>query len=195
VVARIRARLAREEGMTIIELLTAMAILGFVLSGILAMFVGGLRAETDMNKRFQAQQNARLALVSMRKDIRTACSQLVPAGGMSVTFTEPNVTTGCGSGTSQVTWCASSASGTAPFGLYRQTGATCSYSTGVQKAGSLQCAGTNPPTCPTPVFAYTPVSGTRPQLQVYLPVQANLSNNAGNYTLSDVVTLRNAPVS
>ena len=53
-VARLRARLAQEEGMTLIELLTTMAILGFVMSGIVGVFVSGLHAEVDMNQRFQA---------------------------------------------------------------------------------------------------------------------------------------------
>ncbi|HET8752642.1 MAG TPA: prepilin-type N-terminal cleavage/methylation domain-containing protein, partial [Gaiellaceae bacterium] len=66
--ARIRAWLEREDGMTLPELLTTMAILSVVMAGILTMFVGGLNATTDMNERFQAQQNARLALSAMRTD-------------------------------------------------------------------------------------------------------------------------------
>src|SRR5262249_58448365 len=126
--ARIRAWLKREDGMTIPELLTSMAILAFVLTGIMAVFVGGLNATTDMNQRFQAQQDARLALTSLRKEAGSACSESVAAGGASVTLAIPDAVNFCASST-QVTWCASSASGTAPFGLYRQTGTTCSSST------------------------------------------------------------------
>jgi prepilin-type N-terminal cleavage/methylation domain-containing protein len=184
--ARIRAWLAREDGMTIPELLTAMAILAFVLSGVLAVYVGGLRATTDMNERFQAQQNARLALTSMRSDTRSACSESVPAGGMSVTFSEPNVTTGCSSGTTQVTWCVSSSTGNAPFGLYRQSGASCSWSTGVKKAGQLTTKNGT-----VTVFVPVAVASTKPQLSVTLPVDANLANSQGVYTLADTMTLRN----
>jgi prepilin-type N-terminal cleavage/methylation domain-containing protein len=183
--ARIRTRFAREEGFTMIELLTTMAILGFVMAGILTLFVGGLRAEQDMNERFQAQQNARLALVSMRRDVRTACSWTAVAAS-SVTLTEPDAVNGCSSGTTQVTWCASSPSG-APYTLYRQTGATCAYNNGISKVGSLT---TNAifaanPSCSPGVVA-------RPQLGVTLPVDANLASTNGTYTLSDAITLRNA---
>ena len=60
--ARIRARLAREEGQTFIEMLTVMAMLSFVMAAVATVFVAGLHAQTDMDQRFQAQQNARLAL-------------------------------------------------------------------------------------------------------------------------------------
>ena len=73
-----------------------------------------------------------------------------------------------------------------PFGLYRQTGATCGSSTGVKRAGSLT---TNA------VFAAVTASGQRPRLQVTFAVDANLRNTAGTYTLNDTITLRNASVS
>jgi prepilin-type N-terminal cleavage/methylation domain-containing protein len=192
VAARIRAWLGREDGMTIIELLTTMAILGFVLSGVLVMFVGGLRAQTDLNERFQAQQDARLALTAMRKDIRGACSATVgavtgQANGSLVTLAEPNSSSGCASGTSQSTWCADSANHAAPFALYHQAGATCAYNNGTYRAGSLT---TNV------VFALNPACSagvvTRPQLGVTLPVDANLVSTKGAYTLSDTITMRNA---
>ena len=61
--------------MTLIELLWTMGILAFVMSAIVAVFVSGLHSEFDMNQRFQAQQNARLALQSIRTDLRTACTE------------------------------------------------------------------------------------------------------------------------
>ena len=175
--------------MTLPELLTAMAILGFVLTGILAVFVGGLRATTDMNERFQAQQSARLALTSMRKDIRSACSAAVgavtgQATGSLVALTEPDVSAGCGS-TSQVTWCVDSTNHAAPFTLYRQTGANCAYNNGTSRAGSLTS---------NVVFGCSTAATARPQVVVTLPVDANLANTSGKYTLSDTITIRNAQV-
>jgi prepilin-type N-terminal cleavage/methylation domain-containing protein len=190
--ARIRARLAQEDGMTLIELMTTMAILGFVLTGIVAMFSSGLHAEVDMDQRFQAQQNARLALVGMRNDVRTAClAPQIGGSGASVTLSY-----GCSNGVASnwVTWCASSSTGSAPFGLYRQTSQSCAYNNGTKKADALTCAAAGG-SCASPVFTYTPVSGTRPQVQVNLPVDANLTpGNGGAYTLADTITLRNAPV-
>jgi prepilin-type N-terminal cleavage/methylation domain-containing protein len=190
--ARIRARLAQEDGMTLIEMVTTMAILGIVLSGIVAVFSSGLHAEVDMDQRFQAQQNARLALVQIRSDARSAClAPTIGGSGASVTLSY-----GCSGGvaTSWVTWCASSSGGVAPFGLYRQTTQTCAYNNGTKRADALECAAAGG-SCASPVFAYSAVSGSRPQLQVNLPVDANLNNgNVGAYTLTDTVTLRNAPV-
>jgi prepilin-type N-terminal cleavage/methylation domain-containing protein len=174
--------------MTLIELLTTMAILGIVMSGIVTMFASGLHAEVEMNQRFQAQQNARLALVGIRRDIRSACSATVYSSpGVPVTagVYGPIVTLtySCSSTPTQVTWCASSSAGTSPFGLYRQAGGSCAYNTGVWKADALS---TNA------IFELAPaVSGQRPQLQVTFPVKANLSNTRGDYTLQDLITLRN----
>jgi Tfp pilus assembly protein PilW len=177
--------------MTIPELLTTMAILSFVMTGILVVFVGGLHATTNMDERFQAQQNARLALTGMRNDIRTACSASISsvtgqATGSLLTLTEPNASTACSSGTTQVTWCADSTNHLAPFTLYRQTSGSCAYNNGTSQAGSLR---TNViftvPSC-------TAGAIVRPGVVATLPVDANLANTAGTYTLSDTITLRNA---
>jgi Tfp pilus assembly protein PilW len=192
--AQIRAWLAREDGMTIPELLTAMAILSFVVTGILAVFVGGLSATTDMNERFQAQQNARLALTSMRNDIRSACTAAVGAvtggsAGSSLALTEPGgANSDCASST-QVTWCADSANHvSAPFTLYRNAGAGCAFNSGVSRVDSLT----------TSLNVFTCSSGAglnvRPQILVNLPVDANLKTTARTYTLSDAITVRNASV-
>jgi prepilin-type N-terminal cleavage/methylation domain-containing protein len=205
VFARLRARLAQEDGMTLIELLTTMSILGVVITGILVMFVSGLRATTDLNTRFQAQQNARLALSSLRNEIGAACSVTIgnvssPLEGsgsqMKLVIADPaGGANACSSNTTTVFWCAASASGAAPFGLYRSTAATCSSTSGVQRAGSLKCAGLPLTGCTSAVFARnTPASTTRPTVTVTFPVEANLTNTHGLYTLSDTITARNAGV-
>lgn len=191
--ARIRARLAREEGQTFIEMLTVMAMLSFVMAAVATVFVAGLHAQTDMDQRFQAQQNARLALTSIRHDIRTSCvapqvystpssSTTLASGvfGAKVVFASA-----CSAGvaTSNVTWCADSSTGAAPFGLYRQTGTTCAYGSGVKRADQLKTSA---------VFALSTTSGQRPQLALSFPVDANLSTTNGVYTLSDTVMARNS---
>jgi len=191
--------------MTLIELLTTMTILGLVMTAIVVMFGSGLTAVTDMNTRFQAQQNARLALSSLRNDIGGACTVTVGSvtgetagSALTLVLANPNPTAGanaCSSGTTTVTWCAASASHAAPFGLYRQVAATCSSSTGVRRAGSLKCAGIPLTGCTTPVFARnTAGSTTLPAVTVTFPVDANLNNAQGLYTLSDTITARNAGV-
>jgi Tfp pilus assembly protein PilW len=184
--ARIRAWLAREDGMTIAELVTAMSILAFVVTGVLVVFVGGLNATTSMNARFQAQQDARLALSSLRYDIGSACS-LVSGNSQKVVLLLPDSTThACSGSTNQVAWCADSSNGLQPFGLYRQQGGSCAAGTGVKRAGSLN----------TNLVFVIPActGGTRQQLQVTLPVNANLGTSTRAYQLADTITMRNAPI-
>jgi len=178
--------------MTIPELLTAMSILAFVVTGILVLFVGGLNATTGMNARFQAQQDARLALSSLRYEVGFACSATVAADQKSVALLLPDATTNaCSGSTNNVTWCAASANGAQPFGLYRLAGpGTCSSSTGVKRAGSLQ---TNL-VFPTPTPACTAGTGVRPQVWVSLRVDANFATSTTPYTLADKITMRNASI-
>jgi prepilin-type N-terminal cleavage/methylation domain-containing protein len=194
-VGRIRALLAREDGMTLPELLTTMAILGVVLTGILGVSISGLRATTDLNQRFQAQQDGRVALTKMRNDVETSCSaavvqlngSTVAAGTAGDTFTVDDT---CVNGGQQVTWCVASANGSAPFTLYRQVGASCAASTGTEWARFLTTKAD---------FTSVIATGTHPQLTVNLPLDANLQpNRAANedlYTLNDTMMLRNAAVS
>jgi Tfp pilus assembly protein PilW len=191
--ARIRARLAREEGQTLIEMITTMAMLSFVMTAVATLFVAGLHTQTDMDQRFQAQQNARLALTLVRSDIRNSCvAPQVYATPASTTALASGafgakvvLASACSAGvaTSNVTWCADSSTGAAPFGLYRKTGTTCAYSSGVKRADQLK---TNA------VFALSTTSGRRPELALSFPVDANLSTTNGVYTLGDTVMARNA---
>jgi len=177
--------------MTMSELLTVMAILSFVMTGIFTVFVGGLNATTDMNERFQAQQDARLALTSMRNDIRGACSAAVgtvtgQAANSLVALTEPGGANGDCSTATQVTWCVDSASHAAPFPLQRQT------------TGAGACSGTNRARSLTTnlnVFTCNTSATARPQILVALQVDANLvSTPKGLYKLTDAITVRNAAV-
>jgi prepilin-type N-terminal cleavage/methylation domain-containing protein len=194
-VAQIRARLAREDGMTLIELLTTMAILGVVMTAILGVSVSGLRATTDLNQRFQAQQDGRVALTKMRNDVETSCvASVVKLNGATVAAGTPGDTVtlddSCVNGGTQVTWCATSANGSAPFKLYRQVGATCAAATGVMEAQFLTTKAD---------FTSVIATGSHPQLTVNLPLDANLrpgrAANQDLYTLNDTMMLRNAAVS
>jgi prepilin-type N-terminal cleavage/methylation domain-containing protein len=181
--------------MTLIELLTTMAILGVVLTGILGVSISGLHATTDLNQRFQAQQDGRLALTKMRNDVETSCSaatvqlngSAVAAGTAGDTVTLDDT---CINGGQQVTWCATSSNGSAPFTLYRQVGAACAANTGVMEAQFLTTKAD---------FTSVITTGKHPQLTVNLPLDANLrpgrAANQDLYTLNDTMMLRNAAVS
>src|SRR5918999_776283 len=61
-----------EEGYTLVELIAVMAILLTVLTALTALFASGAKAELDANRRFEAQQEARLAVDRMRREIHCA---------------------------------------------------------------------------------------------------------------------------
>lgn len=175
--------------MTLPELLTSMAILSVVLTAIIGVFTSGLRAETNMNNRFQAQQSARLALTSLRNEIGSACSVSVPAAYSGAVL---QLGEGCTDGVSSTTayWCAASSNGLAPFGLYRQATTNCVSGAGLL-AGGVKRAG---PLTTKTVFATAacPAGTTaRPAVAVMFPIDANLSSGR-TYTLSDTITERNA---
>jgi prepilin-type N-terminal cleavage/methylation domain-containing protein len=206
-VASLRARLAAQEGYTLIELITTLGILAVVLSGMVAMFVSGMQSEADMNERFQAQEKARMALGTLRNEVRSACgyyNQGLPPGLSGVAMTPTQVTLGyCGhTGTdlnvvqSQVTWCV------VPFGgqyaLFRQNGTICSAASGARRADRLvstvtSCAPSSPP-CPPNVFGITFNAGAgdvRPRLTVALDVDVNPATSGGRYHHDDAIAFRN----
>ena len=65
-------------GLFVIEMITVMAILGVVLGGVVDLFTAGIKADSDQNQRFQAQQDTRLALDKLRRDIHPACTISTP---------------------------------------------------------------------------------------------------------------------
>ena len=187
--------------MTLIELLWTLGILAFVMSAIIAVFVSGLHSEFDMNQRFQAQQEARLALQTMRTDLRSACTATVSSSSATVTndivvlgFCSNSTTTWSSTPVSYTTWCARNEGGTpVHYGLYRESandpgpGGCATGTAGIREADWLRTAANTF----TPV---PPTSGLRPELTVSVPVDAYPKNSTGVYKLADTILLRNAAV-
>jgi len=112
---------AKEEGYSLVELLVVMLILGTVMAGLTTVFVGGSNAEIRLNQRFQAQQQARLALDRIRTDIHCASAaqaQTIGTYAGSIKLAE----TSCYSyaATPTVSWCPVSVTSTR-YQLYRST--------------------------------------------------------------------------
>ena len=82
--ARFLRALRAREGYTMIELLIVLVILTTVLSALTALFLAGARAELETNRRFEAQQQARVATDRMRREVH--CSS-------GVTVTSPSAIT------------------------------------------------------------------------------------------------------
>ena len=87
---RLRRLVACERGYTLIELLIVMLMLGAILTGLTLVFMRAYNAELEMNRRFQAQQDARVAVDRMRREIHCA-SAVTPTGtSNSITITLPS---------------------------------------------------------------------------------------------------------
>lgn len=82
---RILRRLGRQGGYTLIELLLVCAILGTVLASLSVLFTSASSSQIDMNRRFRAQQDARVAVDKMRREIH--CSDQITPAGVSAAIT------------------------------------------------------------------------------------------------------------
>jgi prepilin-type N-terminal cleavage/methylation domain-containing protein len=173
---RLLARLRSERGFSLVEMVTVMAIMGVVMSGLTTVFISASNAELDMNNRFQAQTAARLALDKFRREVHCASSVTLNSTS-SVTVVLPS---GCrNSGT--VTWCTQGAG--SRWGLYRVVGATCSG--GTMWIDYLTQSN---------VFNYTAAAANSrllPKVNVDFPVNVKPSKTNELYELKDDVVLRN----
>ena len=118
-----------ERGYSLPELITTMAVLSVVLGGLTSLFVAGSNADADLNRRFQAQSDARVAMDRLRREVHRACgvSGITPGTpSSSVTFLYPSGTT-CALDAQSVSWCAVG-SGTR-YGLYRIQAQSCTGAT------------------------------------------------------------------
>ena len=169
--------LSAERGYSLVELLTVMAIMGVVMTGVTALLVQGSNAEVDMNARFQAQQTARVAFDRIRREGHCA-SVATLTGQTKATLT---VNAACGS---QVSWCTVAVTGTTRYALYRQSGATCGSTGGVKWADYLTSGN---------VFTYTAQSSqSLAKLSVDLPVNLRPSRTFETYELKGDIALRNS---
>jgi prepilin-type N-terminal cleavage/methylation domain-containing protein len=187
-VTRVRAALRSEQGYSLIEMLVVMAIMGVIMAGLTTIFVQGSNAELDMNRRFQAQANARIGLDRLKKEIHCA-SNVSPTATQTgtITLTLPSQCPTLG-GATTVKWCMLQVSGTR-YGLYRDTSGGCATGTGkiwVDYMTTSSGVGSTP-------FLYTQQStSSLAKLHVDLVVNIKPSLTRENFTLSDDIVLRNS---
>jgi type II secretory pathway pseudopilin PulG len=184
-IKRIRALLAREHGYSIVELLTVVTILSVVIGALTTLFVSASNGEVNMNRRFQAQENARLALDKLRREIHCA-SAVSPSGtSSSITLTIPAACP-TAQGFTSIRWCVLTPPGavSSRYALYRSTAATCTTSTGVKWADYLRTQA---------IFTYTVQSSqSLGNLAVGLVVNVNEGTTGGGFRLNDNIVLRNS---
>jgi prepilin-type N-terminal cleavage/methylation domain-containing protein len=166
-------RSPREGGYTLIELTTVLAILGIVVGALTTLFVRAMNAEVDANRRFKAQQDARVAVDRMRREIHCS-SAIAPTGvSSSISVTLPAQCPSAGGSQTTVTY---DLVGSAQrFQLRRNAVVLADYVT-VQNA-----------------FQYTaPVTGTSlGKLRVTLPINTDPSNGIKEWKLVADIVLRN----
>lgn len=172
--------LRSEAAYSVVELLTAMSILGLVMSSVGVVMVSATKADVRMNREFQAQTQARTALERFRREGHAACraTPVGPASSVTLVF----VTAGScpTSGGTQVTWCAVS-TGEGRYGLFRAAGTTCD-ATGTKVAESLTVA---------TAFDFQTAAQRRAKVAIRLSVDPD-PNGTRPYVLTDDIVLRNS---
>jgi type II secretory pathway pseudopilin PulG len=179
-------------------MLVVLVITGAILGPIVGAMVSGMNAEAQQLNVAIAQEQARLALQRMRKDIHCAHAVSAPAtngsGGETVIFTETN-TTGVAecpglvsTNASAVEWCTIPVSGyTNRYQLYRENNPNnvCDASTSTFEVDYI----TQPDLWSVPSCS----GGEYPTVAVSLPVDVDPSSTEeGSYNLADQIALRNA---
>lgn len=177
---RIRRRLRGEHGLTLVEMLTVLAMLGLVIAALTTILIAAMNAEQEMNRRFTSQINARLALDQLRREVHCA-SSVTPAGpSASVTIVLGSRCPSASAGTT-VSWCTVGSG--SRFALYRVPSATCSAAG--KRAADFLTSGT--------IFDFRPASATSlAVLSVTIPVNARPESGMADYRLDDEIVLRNS---
>jgi prepilin-type N-terminal cleavage/methylation domain-containing protein len=139
-----------QDGFTLSEMLVVLTVVGIVLVGITQLLTSALASETDQTNRSQAQQDARLGLDKLRREIRCANGLTTPSGypASAITITLGSYCPTAGGAATTVTWCTKDKNGTTPpvagaqpYTLWRYTGTACS-GTGTRWASNLVDSGT-----------------------------------------------------
>jgi prepilin-type N-terminal cleavage/methylation domain-containing protein len=117
--ARVVHRIRNERGYTLIEMLVVIVILSLVLGGLTTVFVRGSAAELDLNRKFQAQQQARLALTRFRVDAH--CATTAQAQTIGAYPGVKLLVSNCYSAATTVSWCAVQVGTAAQYQLFRST--------------------------------------------------------------------------
>jgi prepilin-type N-terminal cleavage/methylation domain-containing protein len=179
-------RLRGERGYSLIEMLTVISILGVVMTGLTTLFIQGSNAELDMNRRFQAQQDTRVALDKMRREIHCAKAASTiggngPAAGVTLVLPS-QCPTAVGGATTNVSWCTVSVA-TNRYALYRKVASTCD-NTGTKWADYLTLQN---------AFDYkTQSTSALSKLRVQFTVDVKTTDATTPYSLCDQIVLRNS---
>ena len=178
--------MGNERGYTLVEMLVVMSILGIVIAGLTTVFVSGSKAELDMNRRFQAQQGARLALDKIRGDLHCAA-----AAQAQTVNTYPSIKVSAANcSTTTITWCVVPSSAmTSRYAVYRTTStASICQATDTNRVLVADYLTTN-----SGVFTTATVPQNALELvQVDFKISANPTVTRDVYELKDMIAARNS---
>lgn len=126
---RARLRGDGEGGYTLAEMVVVTLILGVVVGGLVTIFARAINADADQTRRFQSQQDLRIAVNKMRNDIHASCTVSNPTtyNSWESSITLYSSTDSCAAGTHSISWCLVG-SGTR-YGLYRIASSSCTGAT------------------------------------------------------------------
>ena len=176
-----RKRLRSERGYTLIELVVVLAIFMTIVTALVSLFTSGAKAELDMNRRFEAQQNARLALDRMRRELHCS-SGITATAGVAVSSISVALPSQCPSsgGVAITVVYDTSLVSTNRYRIRRTVSGTTTVI-----ADYIMTANGN-------VFTYTPASATSRAL-LHVNFQVNINPNEGwkTWRLVDDIVLRN----
>jgi prepilin-type N-terminal cleavage/methylation domain-containing protein len=175
--ARRSRRLRADDGYTFVELLSVMAILAGVLAILTGIFTSGMNHERKLTRKFNTQQEARLALDRIRREAHCAQGLNVAGGGASLSMQLPPQCPTSGSVTVSVAYATTMVSS----GRYKLTRTINSTTTTI--ADYLTQGN---------VFTYTqPNFNALGKLHVEFPVNVYPSEGWNTWRLTDDIALRN----
>lgn len=173
-----------ERGYTLVEMLVVMSILGVVMTGLTTVFVSGSHAELDINRRFQAQQQARLAMDKIKVDLHCASAAEVDATSGYLKIAEDNCSA------THVTYCAiTSPLMSTRYALYRTTNVT---STRCTSSDTNMVKVADYLTRNTGLWAFSAPDGLLEMIQVDFPISVNPNATRDVYELKDAIVARNS---
>jgi prepilin-type N-terminal cleavage/methylation domain-containing protein len=184
----VRRLMGGEKGYSLIELLVTMVILTIVIGSLTTVFISGSSAEASLNRRFQAQQNARMGLDQIRTDIH--CATAAQAQTINTYPGLKLAVANCYAATPTVSWCAVLVtSSPARYALYRSTTTDATTCTSSDAARVLVADYL------TTSAAFT--TATIPQftlqrVAVDFRVSVNQTTTKDAYELTDSIVARNA---
>lgn len=188
---RVARRMRSRGGYTLVELIAVLALFLVVLTPLVTLFSAGIDAEAGASRRFEAQQNARLALDRLRRELHCSdgitAAETSPASVSTITVSLPSQCPSAAGANITVVYDTHLVS-TNRWQVRRTKGAV------TVVIADYVCAppGTSPSTFAGKIFSYTPPStSSRGLLHVDLPVNVNPNEGSKTWRLVDDIVLRN----